>query len=106
MRAEVMRMSAMVDDLLALARLQSNGLRLDRARTSVADVVSEVVAFCQPVAQAAGVRLVGRADGPVFAEVDAGEVSRAVANLLTNAVRHTRHGGAVTVEVTTRSARD
>lgn len=106
MRAEVMRMSAMVDDLLALARLQSNGLRLDRARTSVADVVSEVVAFCQPVAQAAGVSLVGRADGPVFAEVDAGEVSRAVANLLTNAVRHTRHGGAVTVEVTTRSAPD
>jgi signal transduction histidine kinase len=104
MRLEVMRMSAMVDDLLALARLQSNGLRLDRVRTSVADVASEVVAFSQPVAQAAGVRLSGQADGPAFADIDPGEVSRAVANLLTNAVRHTQPGGAVTVTVSTRTA--
>ena len=104
MRLEVMRMSEMVDDLLALSRLQSSGLRLDRVRSSVADVVSEVVAFSQPVAQAAGVRLSGHADGPAFADIDPGEVSRAVANLLTNAVRHTQPGGAVSVTVSTRTA--
>jgi signal transduction histidine kinase len=104
MRLEVMRMSEMVDDLLALSRLQSSGLRLDRVRSSVADVVSEVVAFSQPVAQAAGVRLSGHADGPAFADIDPREVSRAVANLLTNAVRHTQPGGAVSVTVSTRTA--
>jgi signal transduction histidine kinase len=104
MRAEVLRMSSMVDDLLALSRLQSSGLQLDRNRTSVADIVSDVVAWVQPVAEAAGVRLSGRADDPGLADVDSREVSRAVANLVTNAIRHTPREGTVHVSVATRTA--
>ena len=106
MRGEVLRMSSMVDDLLALSRLQSADLRLERARASVADIVSDVVARVQPVAEAAGVRLSGRADDPSIADVDPREVSRAVANLVTNAIRHTPREGVVHVSVATRTPRD
>ncbi len=99
MRAEVSRMSAMVDDLLALSRLQSPAFRLRVQHVSLADTVSDVVAWAQPLAQVRGVRLSGRAEGPVPAEVDAGEVGRAVGNLVVNAIRHTPAGGEVQVAV-------
>jgi signal transduction histidine kinase len=99
MRTEVMRMSGMVDDLLALSRLQSPGLRLARQSASLADVASDAVARAQPVADAAGVTLTGAADGPVVAHVDPREVFRAVENLVSNAIRHTPAGGRVRVMV-------
>ncbi|SES42270.1 histidine kinase [Pedococcus cremeus] len=99
MRAEVARMSSMVDDLLALSRLQSPTLRLRVQRVSLADVVSDVVAWAQPLADARGVRLSGGAEGPVPADVDPGEVGRAVGNLVVNALRHTPAGGDVRVAV-------
>jgi signal transduction histidine kinase len=99
MRAEILRMSTMVDDLLALSRLQSPGLRLDRQRVSLADVVSDAVARSQPVAAEAGVTLTGTARGTVPSLLDAREVSRAVENLVTNAIRHTPTGSEVTVVV-------
>lgn len=99
MRAEVARMSSMVDDLLALSRLQSPTLRLRVERVSLADVVSDIVAWAQPLADARGVRLSGVAEGPVQADVDPDEVGRAVGNLVVNAVRHTPAGGEVQVSV-------
>jgi signal transduction histidine kinase len=97
MVADVERMSGMLDDLLALARLQSGSLTLSLERVSLADVVSECLAAAAPLASTGSVRLSGSADGPVPAEVDASEVSRAVTNLVANAIRHTPPDGAVVV---------
>ncbi len=99
MREEVDRMSTMVDDLLALSRIQSGALRLTLEPVSLADLVSDSLASAQPLAEAHGVLLSGSADGPVAARVDTRELSRAVANLVLNAVRHTPRGGSVVVEV-------
>jgi signal transduction histidine kinase len=99
LRGEVMRMSDMVDDLLALSRLQSPAVRLERTMVSLTDLVSDVLASAEPRAGAAGVRLVGRADARVTAPVDAREVTRAVDNLVTNALRHTPAGADVEVTV-------
>lgn len=99
LRGEVMRMSDMVDDLLALSRLQSPSVRLQRSMISLTDLVSDVLSSAEPRAGAAGVRLVGRADAGVSAPVDAREVTRAVDNLVTNALRHTPAGADVEVTV-------
>lgn len=99
LRAEVMRMSDMVDDLLALSRLQSSSVRLERTVVSLTDLVSDVLASAEPRAGAVGVRLVGRAGDAVTAPVDAREVTRAVDNLVTNAIRHTPEGAEVEVRV-------
>jgi signal transduction histidine kinase len=96
-RAEADRMAAMVDDLLALSRLQSGALRLTREQVSVADLVSDALAAARPVAAEAGVALDGSALDSADAVVDAREVSRVLDNLLANAVRHTPRGGQVRV---------
>jgi signal transduction histidine kinase len=98
LRAEVLRVSDMVDDLLTLSRLQSGRL-LRTEWVPLADVVSDAVAQAVPVAERAGVRVVGRARSAAAVPMDAREVARAVANLLANAVRHTPAGGTVTVDV-------
>lgn len=94
---EVDRVSSMVEDLLALSRLQSGApLALDHA--SLADLVSDNLATASPLAGARRVRLSGTAQGPVPAVVDTAQMSRALMNLVVNAIRHTPPDGAVVVE--------
>lgn len=96
-QAENRRMSGMVDDLLALSRLQSPALVLRAQLVDLRDLVSDAVAAVRPLADAGDVRVVEADGAGVLAVVDAREVARAVANLLVNAVRHTPRGGTVTV---------
>lgn len=98
-QAENLRMSEMVDDLLALSRLQSAGLELRRDPVAVGDLVSDALAAATPLADAARVTLSGEVESPVVARVDAREVARALSNLVANGVRHTPAGGAVRVWV-------
>ena len=99
MREEVVRMSGMVDDLLALSRLQSATLALPREPADLADLASDALATCQPLARSAGIRLEGEGVGPVIAMVAPAEVTRAVGNLLVNGIRHTARGGTVRLGV-------
>jgi signal transduction histidine kinase len=98
--AENRRMTAMVDDLLALSRLQSPTRELRREPADVGDLASDALAAAQPLADAGGVELAGEVHGsPVVAPVDAPHVARALSNLLVNAVRHTPPGRRVRVRV-------
>lgn len=99
LRGETLRLSAMVDDLLALSRLQSPSLRLERVPVSLTDLVSDVLASAEPRAAAVGVRVTGSAAGGVSAAVAPRELTRALDNLVDNALRHTRAGGEVVVSL-------
>lgn len=102
LRRHVDRMSRMVDDLLDLSRIHAGHVDRHREQVSLADVVSDVVASSRSVADAAGVALAATAEGPVLATVDPAYLTRAVDNLIGNAVRHTPNGGAVAVTLTER----
>lgn len=97
--AENRRMAAMVDDLLALSRLQSPTTTLRREPVAVADLASDAIASAQPLADAGGVTLAWDVTDPVVASLDAQDVGRALENLLVNAIRHTAQGGTVHVAV-------
>ncbi|MGL5818792.1 MAG: sensor histidine kinase [Phycicoccus sp.] len=95
---EVDRLDAMVDDIAALSRLTGEAaVRAEPA--DLDDLVSDAVATVSPVATAAGVEV--RASGLSGALVtgDVRDLTRAVTNLVRNAVQHTPAGG--TVEVRT-----
>jgi signal transduction histidine kinase len=98
--AEVSRLSSMVDDLFELSRIESGTLSLSPDRIEVRDLVSDTIASMEPVARARGVRLTGAADGPLPIQADPRELSRALSNLVTNAIRHTPEGGHVRVAAT------
>lgn len=99
LHGEAMRLDAMVDDLIALSRLQSPGGRLRREDVSLRDLVSGVLEQARPVADRSGVRLTGEAEQSAPVSADAREVSRAVSNLVANGIRHTPSGGEVAVTV-------
>ncbi len=96
-RREVDRLTLMIDDLFELSRIHAGALRLSKRMVGLEDLVAEVVASAEPVARHKGVRLTGAAvrGMPVF--VDAGEMGRALRNLVTNAIRHTPSDGGVDV---------
>lgn len=101
MRSEVDRMTRMVDDLFELSRIHSGTLQLSLQEVSLRDLVSETVAGATPVAMARGVRLGGRSQDEALVTADPAELSRALSNLVTNAVRHTPADGEVMVRVRT-----
>ncbi|MDU0315276.1 HAMP domain-containing sensor histidine kinase [Phycicoccus sp. M110.8] len=94
-RDSVVRMGDLVDSLLALSRLQADGPGVQVGEVDLGDLVSDTVASLSPLAQQRGIRLTGSAAPGVRATVAAGDVQRAVANLVVNAIRHT-HGEVVT----------
>ncbi|MFF0740376.1 sensor histidine kinase [Streptomyces sp. NPDC004111] len=99
-RVEVDRLSAMVDDLFELSRIQAGSLELALSRVSVYDLVDDALATARPLAEERGVRLV---DGGVAAfpvRVDPQAITRVLGNLLVNAIRATPPDG--TVAVSTR----
>jgi len=97
-RAEAERLSVMVDDLFELSRIHSGTLQLFPILITLDDLVSDVLASTELLARQRGVRLEGKATGHVAVRADPRELSRALTNLLTNAIRYTPAGGCVHVE--------
>jgi signal transduction histidine kinase len=95
---ESVRLARLVDDLFELSRIEAHAVDLQLARVSLAEVVSDAVASASVLADAKGVRMDGDL---VHAQVEAStrELTRALSNLLDNAIRHTPPGGEVRVIV-------
>ncbi|NKQ52510.1 GAF domain-containing protein [Amycolatopsis sp. K13G38] len=88
---------SLVDDVLDVSRIEAGALSLHPADVDVDAVVAEVVALLEPLAEAerVTVRRSGRA-GTVFG--DPRRVTQVLLNLVGNAIRYNRAGGAVDVE--------
>ena len=97
MRAEAERLATMVDDLFELSRIHSGSLQLSPDQIALDDLVSDVLASTEALAREHGVRLDGEATGQLVVRADPRELSRALTNLLANAIRHTPPGGRVHV---------
>ena len=87
----------MVEDLFELSRIESGTLHLALDPIEAGDLISDTVASMEALARARGVRLAGQAGGALLIRADARELSRALSNLVTNAVRHTPQDGHVQV---------
>ena len=91
-------MVGLVDDLFELSRINAGALRLTLDSVPLAEVVSDAVASAAPVAAARGVRVVAAEDVWPTVRGSEPELSRIVANLLRNAIRHTPSDATVTVK--------
>ena len=76
---ETDRLSALVDDLFELSRIQAGALRLHVERVSLRELVSDVIAAEDPFARSRGVRVEGRVPADVSpVEISAPEFTRAL----------------------------
>jgi signal transduction histidine kinase len=97
LRVEADRMAGLVDDLFELSRINAGALRLTTHAVALGDVVSDAVASAAPIAAARRVRVVAAPGGWPVVLGSEPELSRVVANLVRNAIRHTPGDGTVVI---------
>jgi Histidine kinase-, DNA gyrase B-, and HSP90-like ATPase/His Kinase A (phospho-acceptor) domain len=102
MRLAVDRLAGMVDDLFEMSRIHAGALRLSLSRVPLSDLVDEAVVGADALARARGVALSAEVNTLLAVRVDPREISRALTNLVANAIRHTPSDGAVRVEADER----
>ncbi|GAA3629394.1 HAMP domain-containing sensor histidine kinase [Microbacterium awajiense] len=105
MREQVSRLSAMVDDLFELSKIDSGTLRLSLEEVSLYDVISDTVADLRPLSAGRDIRIRSELDGDAVISADPRELSRAVSNLLLNAIQHTPDGSPITVAASVSDSR-
>jgi two-component system phosphate regulon sensor histidine kinase PhoR len=96
---EVERLGKLVEELLSLARMESDTLKLDIQAIPVRDVIEEVYQLLAPIAQKErNVALVRGAD-PYLPLVlaDRGRLVQILMNLIRNAIAYTPSGGLVSI---------
>lgn len=93
---DLVRLTALLSALLALARADDARLRLDRAPFDLAEVVEAVVEQMEPSAAERGVTLAATPE-PAPAVADADLIAQVLTNLVDNALAATPAGGRVTV---------
>lgn len=98
--AHVSRLHALVGDLFELSRIDAGAVPLERETVTVADLVSDLVAEHAPLARAHDVELVLLESSAAPAELDARQFSRALVNVLVNAIEHSPAGERVEISVT------
>ncbi|GIH21771.1 two-component sensor histidine kinase [Acrocarpospora phusangensis] len=94
---EALLLQHIIDDLRDLAEADAGELRLHKETFDVTDLLAQVAKVHRGNATTAGVTLSTPSDAPLDLHADPVRLRQAVANLVSNAVRHTPPGGTVTL---------
>jgi signal transduction histidine kinase len=99
LRSTVGRMEVLVDDLFALSRVQGGPVK-PQSLVSLTELISDVASESAATAAAQGVLLTADLppDDRLAVRGSADDLARALANLVTNAIRHTDAGQGVRLE--------
>ena len=95
---------SLVNEVLDFARIESGRIEYHPELVALDDVLAEVAATAEPLAQAKGVTLVCHPCDGARAFADRGKAQQIVLNLLSNAVKFTPEGGRVEVSCSADSA--
>jgi two-component system sensor histidine kinase BaeS len=94
---EALQLQHMIEDLQDLAAADAGELRLRPDQVRVKDLLGQLITAHEGNADAAGITLRARTLGDPVLTADPVRLHQALANLVSNAVRYTARGGAVTV---------
>jgi signal transduction histidine kinase len=94
----VRALSALIDDLFELSRLQTGDIRWSMEQVRIDELVSETVAAMAPAAEAKHVAVRAELNGSLApASANPEQIQRVLFNLIQNAIRHTPADGSVVV---------
>ena len=94
----VNQLHAMIRDLLEATRAEAGKIRIEPRCVAIGDLVSQVVAMMQPLAQQQRIRLESKCDGSLpFIHADPDRVLEVLVNLVDNAIKFTPAGGSIVV---------
>ncbi len=98
-RADIIALNSLIDDLFELAQLDAGGLQMEMSYHSLSDIVSDTLEIFQLIAQKRSINLQGEVGDdldPVW--LNAPKIGRVLANLLSNAMRYTSENSDVLVK--------
>lgn len=95
--SEVDRMTAIINDLLTLVKLDQKEIPLNFKEIDLNQMMTDIVKRLQPLADAKGVALQWEAVKEVHADADEMKLSLAISNLVDNAIKYTPAEGTVKV---------
>jgi signal transduction histidine kinase len=91
------RLSGLVGNILDVARLESDQMKLDVRPIDLGLLARDILDDFSEAAQRAGVQMSARVDGDVLAVADEERITQVLVNLASNALKFTPAGGHVTV---------
>lgn len=95
-REEILRLKALVNDLLDISKIEAGKMEMDFARTAVDDLLEKAVAVLKPQAEEKGIELSMKVEGRLpQVRADANKITWVLTNLIANALRYTDQGGYV-----------
>lgn len=98
MQTHIHSLSAMIDDLFELSRIEAGDIDWSMRQVELALLVDETVLAMQAEAGAKGVRISSQlSQEPLSARANPEKIQRVLFNLIRNAIRHTPADGSVTV---------
>ena len=100
---QVERLDQMVGDLLDAARIQSGDLQLRLQLTDLRPLVAGVADLYRPVSEPCRIHLT-TPDSPVMASCDPLRVEQVLINLVSNAIKYSPGGGAITIRLAIEDA--
>jgi heavy metal sensor kinase len=99
------QMGELVEQLLALARLDAGAAQLRPREVDAAELADQCAAMVRPLAEARGLTLEVHRDGPVFLTTDPDKLREVLTNLLHNAIEYNRPEGRVELFVERKRGR-
>jgi signal transduction histidine kinase len=106
MRSETRHLSALIDDLFELSRLEAGPLELHRDLSVLDDLISDTLEAQHALAEQKGVRLIGHLeDGLPALRMDVQRIQRVLNNLMQNSLEHTPTGGSVLIRASRQGVR-
>jgi len=102
MKDSALRMNALVNNLLDMARLEAGAVQINRQWQPLEEVVGAALAACAPALAGRPVQVQLPEDLPLL-HLDAVLIDRVLANLLENAAKFTPPGTPITVRASARS---
>jgi signal transduction histidine kinase len=95
---QVAHLTRLVDDLVDLARINSNKIELRPEAVSIQDIIEQAVSMCRPMLSKRGQSLsLDAPDAPIDLVVDGVRIAQVLSNLLANASRYTPQKGKIRV---------
>lgn len=94
---ETHRMSRIIENLLAVSRLDAGEVRMEKKRLDLSQLVASTADQMKLLAEEKSIALVGDLATDVWVEGDRAYLQQVIVNLLDNAIKYTHEGGQVVV---------